>query len=75
MGKFDKIDEQKEKLDQISKGAALKEDDENAVIRGPLSVYDVPKKHVDAIKASPIRKFATFARIAIDEKLKRDGLI
>jgi len=73
--KFDKMDEQQEKLNKISGSAALTEEDDNATLKGPFSVYDVPKKHMDAIKDSSIRKFATYARIAIEEKLKRDGLI
>lgn len=37
-----------------------------------INVYNVPQKYIDAIE-NHAAKFSPFAKIAIEEKLKRDG--
>ncbi len=69
MGKFDAIEEKFEKV--VSK-ASLKSKKSRDLKN--IMVYNVPKEWSEILKNSGI-SFSTYAKMAIQEKLKRDGLI
>ncbi len=69
MGKFDAIEK---KLDKVVAQASLKSKKEKAFKN--IMIYNVPVEWSEAIKSQGI-SFSTYAKLAIQEKLKRDGLI
>lgn len=73
-----------EVLDKVAAGAPLQakgqdvtpvkpEDDEGTIRQN--TVYDVPKKWHKAIKEGTGASFSNYAKLAIREKLMRDGLL
>jgi len=69
MGRFDEIEN---KLSKVVKGASLhsvKEKKEKNIL-----VYNVPIEWVEILKNSGF-SFSSYAKMAIMEKMKRDGLL
>lgn len=62
-------------FNDATKTAGLKSNQDEEVQRY-ISVYDVPKSWIKAVKeSSGVKTMSAFARQAILEKLKREGLI
>jgi len=69
MGKFDAIEK---KLDKVVSKASLQNKSEKK--KKNILVYNVPKEWSEILKDHGI-SFSTYAKLAIQEKLKRDGFI
>ena len=69
MKRFNKLDKN---FNEIVNKASLKENDKKETKN--ILVYNVPKEWVDILKAKGI-SFSSYAKIAIIEKMKKDGLI
>jgi len=69
MGKFDAIEK---KLDKVVSQASLKNRDETQ--KKNIVIYNVPKEWSEILKAQGI-SFSAYAKLAIQEKMRRDGLL
>jgi len=69
MKKFDKLDKN---FNEVVNKASLKENDKKETKN--ILVYNVPKEWIDILKANGM-SFSSYAKMAIIEKMKKDGLI
>ena len=69
MRKFDKLDKN---FNEVVNKASLKENDKKETKN--IIVYNVPKEWIDILKANGMA-FSSYAKMAIFEKMKKDGLI
>ena len=69
MGKFDKLDKN---FNEVVNKASLKENDKKETKN--ILVYNVPKEWIDILKANGM-SFSSYAKMAIIEKMKKDGLL
>ena len=69
MKKFDKLDKN---FNEVVNKASLKENDKKETKN--ILVYNIPKEWIDILKVNGI-SFSSYAKMAIIEKMKKDGLI
>lgn len=69
MGKFDQIEN---RLNKVVKGASLHNKQKNK--NKNILIYNVPIEWNEVLKEQGI-PFSTYAKIAIAEKLKKDGFL
>lgn len=63
-------------FNQLSKSAGLSHEASNneTATRKNTSIYDIPLTWIEIIKKEPI-SLSSYVKVALQEKLKRDGLI
>jgi hypothetical protein len=63
-------------FNQLSKSAGLSHEPitGETATRKNTSIYDIPTAWIDIIKKEPI-SLSSYVKVALQEKLKRDGLI
>jgi hypothetical protein len=61
-------------LDQVAASAPLEVKKETSAVQRQVVIYDVPKEHIAAVKRIGA-KMSSYMRIALQEKLERDGHI
>ena len=69
MGKFDKLED---KFQKVANKASLKNNTEK--LSKNILVYNVPIEWTEILKENGI-SFSSYAKIAILEKMKKDGLL
>jgi len=69
MGKFDKLED---KFQKVANKASLKNNQEK--LSKNILVYNVPIEWTEILKENGI-SFSSYAKMAILEKMKKDGLI
>lgn len=60
-------------LDQVAAAAPLKVKKEASEVQRQVVVYDVPKAWIKAVKEKAGGSMSNFIKVAVREKLERDG--